>query len=49
MKKFYVDFCGWAEIEAESEEDARDIFWRDISDKTSMTIHDVEIDSIEED
>lgn len=48
MKKFYVDFSGWTEIEAESAEEAKDIFWEDIYKKVSIPMYDVEIDCLEE-
>lgn len=48
MKKFYVDFSGWVEIEAESAEEVSDIFWEDIYKKVSMPIYVEEIDNIEE-
>jgi len=46
MKKFYIDFCGWTEIEAASADEAKDKFWDMMYEGTGGTC--VEIEGVEE-
>lgn len=46
IKKFYIDFRGWAEIEAASADEAKDKFWNMMCDGTHGTC--VEIEGVEE-
>lgn len=45
MKKFYIDFSGWMEVEAASADEAKDKFWDMMYEGTAGTC--VEIEGVE--
>ncbi len=48
MKKFFVDYSAYCEIEAETPDEATNIFWRFIDEGKVLPAHVLEIDSVEE-
>lgn len=42
MKEFLIDFSGYVEVEAETEEEARNLFWEELHHAQ------IEIDCVEE-
>ena len=48
MKKYYVDFSAWIEVEADSAENAREEFGDKIFDHNSLDFKDVNVDCVEE-
>lgn len=49
MKKWYVDFSGYCEIEAETAEEAAEKFWEGVRSPSVNTFNDIyDIDCIEE-
>lgn len=48
MKKYYVDFSGYCEIEAETPEQAKAKFWWLIQEEIPLPRNIYEIDSVEE-
>lgn len=48
MSKFYIDFIGYCEIEAETREEAKEKFWETLVDPcTACTNATYEIDFVE--
>ena len=48
MKTFYIDFFGYCEIDANSTEEAQEIFWKIINENKPLPQNVYELDRVEE-
>jgi len=45
--KYYVDFCGWCEVEAKDKNDAEEKFWALVNEDTPLPCNIFEVQGIE--